>query len=1090
MRSSLFGRCFCVLAILMIAERASAAEHCAETEAAGTLISIEGRVEIQRSADHEWHPAVLQQRLCLGDTIRVARHSRAAVVLSDGWIERFDQNSAMRFVQSSDQDERSILDLLYGAVLFFSRSPRGLDVVTPYANAGVEGTEFVIRVEAEQTVITVFEGRVVAANHLGRLLLESGKSAVAEAGKAPEPRLVVRPRDAVHWSLFYPPILAAPDGRSTDVPTGMAEPLRQAIRSAASLLAVGQVTEARAEINRALAQDPKAGLAFALRAIIEVVQNQVDRALTDAERAVELSPRLAAAKIALSYAQQADFQLLAARDSLLQAVEDEPEHALAWARLAELWLMLGYRNRALEAAAMAVALEPNLPRVQLVLGFAALSEFRTIEARRAFERAIVLNSADPLPRLGLGLAKIRESDLAAGRREIEIAVGLDSGNALLRAYLGKAYFEERRAPLDAEQFAIARQLDPRDPTAFLYDGIRLQTENRPVQALESLQQSIVRNDNRAVFRSRLQLDQDRAARGTSLARVYDDLGFRQPGVNEATRSLAHDPASAAAHRFLSDIYRGVRRKEIARVSELLQAQMLQDINIHPIQPSISETNLNIVTGGGPAQASVGEFTPLFERNQVRLNASGVLGNLDDVGGEVVISAVYNQFSLSAGAFHFATDGFRANNQIAHDIVNVYGQMAATPNLNIQAEFRRRESEFGDLALNFDPEQFDVVAAHSLDQDMGRLGVRYSPAPSSDVLVSVIFNDREESLSGISLDNRANDEGYQAEAQYLYRRSRFNVTAGLAYADVDRDFEFSTDQFNTTFTSKSQITHRRGYAYVNFSYPKTVMWTVGVSYDDYDEDALEVEEVNPKFGVQWNITGNLRFRSALFQTVKPALVSNRTIEPTQIAGFNQMFDDVNATRSRVYGIGLDWRAMDNLLVGAEAVWRELEVPIFVNAGVVSQHQDEYVSRAYVNWTPMAGLAVSGELVYDRFEAENGPAAASSRFPEKLATTHIPLAARYFHPRGFFAGIGASYVHQTVRRSDISPLADGTDEFVVVDATVGYRLPGRRGTVSLEVRNLFDSEFKFQDDGFREFAGEPSTGPYIPDSVVLLRVSLNF
>ncbi len=234
MRISLFRRCICALVISLIAQGGTAADHCAATEAAGMLISVEGRVEIQRAADQGWRPAMLNQHLCLGDTIRVANHSRAAVRLSDGWIERFDQNSAMRFVQNSVQDERSILDLLYGAVLFFSRTTRPLDIVTPYANAAVEGTEFVIRVEAKQTVVTVFEGRVVAANELGRLVLESGKSAVAEAGKAPAPRLVIRPRDAVHWSLFYPPILAALDGPTTEVPAGMAEPLRQAIRHAAS----------------------------------------------------------------------------------------------------------------------------------------------------------------------------------------------------------------------------------------------------------------------------------------------------------------------------------------------------------------------------------------------------------------------------------------------------------------------------------------------------------------------------------------------------------------------------------------------------------------------------------------------------------------------------------------------------------------------------------------------------------------------------------------------------------------------------------------------------------------------------------------
>ncbi len=70
------------------------------------------------------------------------------------------------------------------------------------------------------------------------------------------------------------------------------------------------------------------------------------------------------------------------------------------------------------------------------------------------------------------------------------------------------------------------------------------------------------------------------------------------------------------------------------------------------------------------------------------------------------------------------------------------------------------------------------------------------------------------------------------------------------------------------------------------------------------------------------------------------------------------------------------------------------------------------------------------------------------------------------------------------------ADGTDSFFTVDAAIGWRLPNRLGIVSLEGRNLFDNEFKFQDDGFREFRDEPSTGPYIPDRTIIGRVTLNF
>ncbi len=64
------------------------------------------------------------------------------------------------------------------------------------------------------------------------------------------------------------------------------------------LLSVGRVDEARDRIEQALVRDPEAGLALALRAVINVVQNERDRALADTLRAVELSPR-AAAKIAL-----------------------------------------------------------------------------------------------------------------------------------------------------------------------------------------------------------------------------------------------------------------------------------------------------------------------------------------------------------------------------------------------------------------------------------------------------------------------------------------------------------------------------------------------------------------------------------------------------------------------------------------------------------------------------------------------------------------------------------------------------------------------------------------------------------------------
>jgi len=1060
---------------------AFAAEECAPV--VGQLASIDGQVEVQRADDPRWQPGSLDQPLCERDSIRTGPSSRAAIALINDAVLRLDQETTVQLIEIAEgEEEASLLDLVLGAFQSFSRSPRVLAVNTPYLNATVEGTEFVIRAEANQSLLTVFEGVVAAANPQGSVKVASGQSVAAEAGKPPTPYAVVRPRDAVQWALYYPPVDAALE----EVPEDEQDP-RFHLQQAARQLSVGRVDEARVAIDRALAIDPNAGLAYALRAVIAVVQNDKTSALADARRAVELNPQASAPKIALSYAQQAHFDLEAARDTLLQATEEQPEDALAWARLAELWLMLGYRDRAREAAEKAASLAPDLERVHVVRGFAALTEIDTETARAAFERAIALDSEDPLPRFGLGLAIIRDGALEEGRRNLEVAVGLDSGNSLLRSYLGKAYFEEKRDPLDAEQLAIAKELDPLDPTPWLYDAIRLQTENRPGEALQAIQKSIELNDNRAIYRSRQGLDQDQAARGTSQGRIYDDLGFQQLGVNEASQSLTLDPTNASAHRFLSDIYSGVRRREIARVSELLQAQLMQDININPVQPSISETNLNLISRGGPAETGFNEFTPLFERNDAQLNASGLVGDDETFGGEGVVSALYDKFSISAGAFHYETDGWRPNNEINHDIYNVYAQGAITPELNLQVEYRHRESEQGDLAFNFNPNSFNPLFERTLNQDIGRFGLRYSPTPNSDLLLSFIYSDRDESqdiFPGFAAS--VDDQGYQIEAQYLYNREWLNLTAGFGNTGID-----STIDFTGFPTDESEIQHVHGYVYANINLPDTVTWTVGLSVDDYEDGPVEVSKVNPKLGVQWDVTDNLRLRAAVFRTIKPALVANRTIEPTQIAGFNQFFDDGNADEAWRYGVGVDWRVTNELFVGAEATWRDLSVPV-VGTGVAFEDQNEQLDRVYLYWTPIPELALSAEFVYDQFESDQG-FATDGGVPTDVETFSIPLAARYFHPSGFFAGAGVTYVNQDVTRSAValaSGFSDGSDEFFVVDAAIGYRFPDRFGAVSLEVNNLLDEEFQYQDDSFREFKDEPSTGPYTPDLQIIGRLTLNW
>jgi opacity protein-like surface antigen len=448
-----------------------------------------------------------------------------------------------------------------------------------------------------------------------------------------------------------------------------------------------------------------------------------------------------------------------------------------------------------------------------------------------------------------------------------------------------------------------------------------------------------------------------------------------------------------------------------------------------------------VTQGGPAQAGFNEFTPLFERNQAQLNASGVVGNNNTYGGEGVVSGIYDRYSISAGAFGYATDGWRKNNDINQNLQDVFFQTAITPELNFQAEFRRRHSDFGDLEFNFDPDFFSENLDRKIDHDTYRAGLRYSPLPSSDFLLSFAYSDLKDKVKDevdlVSTRGRASDTGTQTEGQYIYRRDRLNLTTGFGFSDVDRNLDVSAELDSPIGplpildeSNKQQITETSGYVYGNLNFPDPVTWTAGVSYDHFEHNALKVEKVNPKFGVRWDITDDLTLRGAVFRAVKPALVNNQTLEPTEIAGFNQLFDDTNGAAAWRYGIGLDHRLMDNLFIGTEATWRKISDPILDGDAQDSQLEnlDEQTHRVYVHWLPIPELALNLEFVYDKFSAEKGGINTEDfGIPEKAVTYSVPLGARYFHPSGFFAGAGLTYVNQDVNRSAASGQPDGSDDF---------------------------------------------------------------
>ncbi len=1041
------------------------------------VVAVEGSIMGLKAGKANWTSVKREDTFSPGDKIRVGRLSRATIVLCNETQLRLDQNTVLSF--HGRKEKKTIIGILKGMINFFSRMPRSLEIVTPFVNGSAEGTEFLVRVDAHKAEIIVFHGRVVAVNKAGRLKVASGQATVAARGKAPLPMTLVRPRDAVNWALYYPTILPP---RETPEQKGSAAYF---VRRASNLLAVGRVDEARADISRALAVDPGNSEAVALEAVMVVVQNRPDEAFESATQAVERNPRSTAARIALSYAQQARFDIRGALASLREAVRLEPQNALAQARLSELWLSVGELGKALVTARQAADLDPNIARSQTVLGFAYLSQIRIEPALAAFKRAIALDQASPLARLGQGLARIRKGHLEEGRADIEIAAALDPNNSLIRSYLGKAFYEEKRSRLARNQFNIAKQLDPRDPTPYLYDALLKQSVNRPVEALHDLQKSIALNDNRAVYRSRLLLDEDLAVRSASLARVYSDLNFDQLALVEGWKSLNRDPANYSAHRFLADAYLSQPQHEIARVSELLQSQLLQPININPVQPQMAEANSFIFRGTGPAQPAFNEYTPLFNRNRLALLASGVAGGKDTYGDEVTQSGLWNKLSYSVGQFHYQTDGFRENNDQDQNLYDVFAQVAPWYHTSVLAEYRHGTRKFGDLPLRFDPELYRPDERHRNEGDSIRIGGRHSFSPRSDLIATAIYSDLDfkTEVAPAGFEVKEKNYGYLMEAEQLYRTELFNLAAGAGFLRMDQDLRIKFAPYPDTVLD-DVMRHTNMYLYSQVNFPATVTWTLGASADFFN-GLVDKDRINPKLGITWHPFSATTLRAAAFRVMTRSLmVSNQTIEPTQVAGFNQFFNGFGGDEAWHYGIALDQKFSDAFFGGVEFFRRDRDVT-FINQSNESDEtswEEKYV-QAYLNWAPLNWLTASVAYQWERFDRD--PAMTGFEMVHVLKTQRLPLSLNIFLPNGFSAHVKTTYVDQSGQfdYNPTPPFVEGSDSFWVVDASISYRLPRRLGLLSIEAKNLFDESFRYQ-------TTDMVNPDIVPERLVLGKITLAF
>lgn len=881
------------------------------------------------------------------------------------------------------------------------------------------------------------------------------------------------------------------------------------ILSARILLQGGDVEQSSSLLRSVQGVPPSAHLSSRQSAMIaaqEAISHFVQGRTSEGFAAIESGKRADPSNPELSYADSIGYQSVGdignALDATEKALAIEPDNSALLARKAELLFGSGEATDARDIASRAVRMDSTNVDAQIVLGFILLSGGEIPEAKTAFERALELDSNSSKAHLGKGIAEITTGQLDSGRLAIQEAVHLDPRVSLYRSYLGKAFFENEREKDATNELNVAKMLDPNDPTPHLYDAFNHLATFQPILALRSIEDSIARNDNRATYRSRLLLDQDHATRSSGLGKIFSAIDFVRPGQIEALKGLTEDPSNYSAHFLYKDALVG-QSFDSAIISSEATGTLLAPAGFSALLPSAS-------SGG-----SLNEYTTLFERSQSRTGIDTVVESKERrIDGSIVhfSGSVDKSYLLNYGTVY--ADGYRDDDYIRRNQARALGQYDITPEDKLLLEWIGIWFEQGDTSIDVDPETNDPDSDFSFEDYSARLGWRRSWSSNSKTLFQALFINSHFNTEDLSqtrglpisviqqgeevaniddsgiftVHSRARTRGSRFDLQQIYNAEEFSLVAGVSsvfFRERQREnAELQQDDLgifeDLSLDSRGDVgaqTHK-GYAYLTLKPDHWIRFVGGAAYsslhyaprgqEPFSDETQKESQWTPKAGIFLTPSETLTFRGAYFETLGSSSIRElESIEPVQVAGLRQLYDDPVATFSRNWAVGVDWKEPKSTYIGTEFLLRNLSQPGYaiqdqftVDADTGSfqsdtaeqgyfGHAEERTAVAYINQVVSTSVVASLEYDYTRSEDD--------LFEFETNTHRTRAGLTFFDSSGLFTFASATHRHQD--RDNYEPEVSDASGFWIASGGIGYQLPHRKGAIQLAVQNIFDREFRY-------------------------------
>jgi len=250
-------------------------------------------------------------------------------------------------------------------------------------------------------------------------------------------------------------------------------------------------------------------------------------------------------------------------------------------------------------------------------------------------------------------------------------------------------------------------------------------------------------------------------------------------------------------------------------------------------------------------------------------------------------------------------------------------------------------------------------------------------------------------------------------------------------------------------------------------------------------------LSPKIGATATFGSGTTLRASVFSRMAAGIGRLQTLEPTQVSGFNQFYEDVGGARSWNYGVGLDQRIAKVLFVGASWLKRDSRIPEvsctnpnpFSNcdhpdpadpfytgeATLVDRKSKDDIAAAYLNVLVGKRVAASVDWNLDRRSFNTTTLSPIGSFQDFMKTNRYRPQVRVFLPAGFFTSVSGTYHTQRVDQFEDQSSATRREvnaRFWTLDASVGWRLPRRLGSIAIEGTNVTDREIDFYEQSLQE------------------------